>query len=246
MTVSALSIGGFLAPTASHAQDRVIGFELGLGPKYAPEYEGSDDYEFGATGSVLLNELSLGSINFRSTPNKQGLSIGPSFRYLAERDSEDYDELDGIPTNDAAIELGLKATYKWPGFEVFGTLRKGVTGHDGFAGEIGADYQYPISGRTNFTIGPRVSFGDDSYMSYAFGVPSSATVLSTYDADGGIKSYGAEATIRYDFDAKTSIEGQLAWERYAGDAKDSPIVESGSQDQIQVGVKLIRKFQLRF
>ncbi|TCS59893.1 outer membrane protein [Primorskyibacter sedentarius] len=246
VSVAALVTAGILAPTVSLAQDRVVGFELGLGAQFAPEYEGSDEYSVGPTGTASLNELRFGSINFSSSPDDLGLSLGPSFRYLAERDSDDFDELDGIPDNDAAVELGLKATYKWEGFQVFGQLRKGVTGHEGLVGELGADAKYEISGATSLSFGPRVGFGDDEYMDYAFGVPNSATALSAYDPDGGIRSFGAEARIRHDLGAKTAIEGRLAWERLAGDAEDSPIVEAGSRDQLRLGVMLIRKFQLRF
>lgn len=246
MSIAALAAVGAFAPAAVEAGDRVVGFELGFGALHAPEFEGSDQYAASPTGTFSLNQLSFGPLNFDSTGEPTGFSVSPSFRYLAERKSAEFPILSGISDNDAAIELGLKATYDWERYRVFGQVRKGVTGHSGIAGELGADVKFALSDKTKVSFGPRVAFGDNSYMSYAFDVPGSATSLPAFDAGGGLKSIGAELRIRHALSDKTSLDGQLVWERFKGDGARSPIVQSGDRDQVRLGIMLVRKFEIRF
>ena len=246
MIVAATVAAGITLPAAALAGDRIIGFDVGLGAQYAPEYEGSGDYTVSPSGTFSLKQLQFGSLNFDGTGESTGFSISPSLRYIAKRESSDFPELAGIPDNDLAIELGFRASYDWEGYGVFGQVRKGVTGHHGLAGEIGADVKYDLSDKTSISFGPRMAFGDDKYMSYAFDVPATATALAAYDASGGTKSYGAELKIRHELNDRTFLEGLVAWERYDGDAAMSPIVQAGDRDQVRIGVNLIRRFQLRF
>lgn len=246
LTLAAFGAVGVIAPASVQAEERVVQFELGFGGQISPEYEGSDQYTASPTGSFSLQKLQFGRINFNSDPDRVGYSFAPSFRYLAERESADFAELAGIPDNDAALELGIRVTYDWERYRVFGQVRKGVTGHHGIAGELGADLKLDLSNSTKLTFGPRVAFGDSNYMSYAFDVPTTATALAAYDTGGGLKSFGAEARVRYDFNTKTAIEGRLLWEKFVDGAADSPIVQSGDRDQVQIGIMLVRSFQIRF
>lgn len=243
--LAALTAAGTL-PAAASAQERIISFELGLGPGAAPVYEGSGDYGFSPAVTARLTRLSFGKLNIGGGNRSTGFSLGPSFRYLGERKSADHAELTGMPDNDATIELGVKLSYDWDRLGTFATLRKGLTGHSGLAGEVGADVRFAVNPDTTITIGPRVSYGDRSYMNYAFGVPTSATALNAYAAGGGVRSIGAEMRVRYDFSEKSSLEGYAKWERLQGDAARSPITQTGDQDQLRIGMMYVRSFNIRF
>lgn len=246
MNIAAIVAAGMAVPAAALANDRIIAFDVGLGAQYSPEYEGSDEYTGSPTGSFSLKQLQFGSLSFDGTGEGSGFSISPSLRYIAKRESSDYPVLLGIPDNDLAVELGFRARYDWDRYGLFGQMRKGVTGHHGLAGEIGADVKFDLSDKTALSFGPRVAFGDDKYMSYAFDVPNTATALAPFDASGGIKSYGVELKVRHELNDRTFVEGLVAWDRLDGDAALSPIVQSGDRDQVRIGVTLVRRFQIRF
>lgn len=246
MAVAVVAAAGVASPADAQANDRVLSFDLGVGPGYAPEYEGSSEYSVVPAFAFKLNQLRVGSINIERPRDRLGFSFGPSFRYLSKRDSSDFPILAGIPDNDEAFELGLRASYDWEYFNVFAKLRKGVTGHHGYIGELGSDIKYGISDRTFITVGPRAAFGDSEYMSYAFDVPATATMLAPYNAGGGLKSVGVEAQIRHQMNDKWALQSRFAWEHYVDDAADSPIVRSGDVDQFKIGIMLVRTFQLRF
>lgn len=194
----------------------------------------------------MLNSLNFGSMRFAGSQASSGFSLAPSFRYVGARKSADYPILTGIPDNDATFELGLKGRYHWDQYNVFATVRKGIGGHHGLVGELGAEAKFEVSDKTNITLGSVASFGDNRAMSFAFDVPASAINLSPYDAGGGLKSIGLAAQVRHSLTDRTALVGRLGWDKLVGDAGNSPIVSSGNTDQISVGFMLVRQFNLRF
>lgn len=226
-----------------------IRFELGGGVGVAPEYEGSSDYEVKPVFNGRIISLNLGVLNLGGG-QADGFSVGPSFRYLGERDAGDDPLLAGIPAVDDSLELGLRIGYETEYTRVFGQARYGVTGHNAVTGELGADLvMRPVlrpGESTEFSIGPRLSFGDDDYMDTYFSVPTGATFLAPYNASSGFKSAGVEATLRHDFSERWAVETSVGWNRLIGDAADSPIVRAGSEDQFLGRFAIIRKFDWSF
>ncbi len=242
--LAAMAAIGLGASQAS-AQDRVIRFELGTGPRYAPIYEGASDYGVspGLTGG--LTALSLGSIRI-DRGDAGGFSFGPSFRYVGAREAADAPVLAGIPDRDWALEVGGKASYEWDNAMVFGAVRKGFNGHRGIVGDLGADLIMRPSARTTVRFGPRLSVADQSYMDSYFSVPVTATALPPYAASAGLKSTGLELSVRQQLSDRWAILGTLGHDRLRGDAAASPIVQAGSRDQSSISLMMIREFNLRF
>lgn len=246
------SLGVFLAAltvTVVHAEgtpkQHNIRFELGGGASVAPAYEGSSRYEVKPSVVVRVKSLKFKAINF-GYGDDLGFSLGPSFGFLSERTAQDDPILTGIPNIDASLELGLALSYEWERARVFAKTRFGVTGHNGFVGEVGGDAIWRPDGSTRISIGPRMSFADDKYMSTYFSVPNTAANLQAYNASSGLKSVGIEAALRYDFSDAWAGEVATGWSRLIGDAGDSPIVTAGSADQFNGKLSLIRKFDLNF
>ncbi|MFW2588577.1 MipA/OmpV family protein [Sagittula sp. SSi028] len=215
-----------------------LAFELGLGAKAAPAYEGSDEYLTGPTGTGAVTGLNLLGLTV-DRGDELGFGFGPSFRYLAERDADEYDRLEGIDDVDAALELGGRISYRWDNVEVWGAVRKGVTGHDGVVGDIGSDMIRTYGQNTEVRFGPRLAFADEEYMDTYFNVPAGAS-LAEYNGDGGLYKAGLEMTVRHDFNDAWAVEGSLGWTRLVGDAGDSPVVEN--EDAGTVSIMAIRKF----
>lgn len=223
---------------ATPAAAEQLAFELGAGVRTAPAYEGSSAYRTGPTATGAVSTFQMLGLNI-DRGDGLGFGFGPSFRYLGERSADDYGRLTGIDDVDAAVELGGRISYRWESVEVWGAVRKGVTGHDGVVGDLGSDVVHAYGQGTEVRVGPRLSFANADYMDTYFGVPAGAS-LAAYDADGGLYKAGLEFTVRHDYNEVWAVEGSLAWNRLVGDAGDSPVVED--RDSGEISVMLIRKF----
>lgn len=243
--LSASLIALSLAVPAAQAQDNHISFAFGAGPKYAPVYEGSDEYGVGATITGGLNSLSLGGMSMGGGDGL-GFSIGPSFGFVGARDADEYSELKGFDDTDWALEVGVKIGYTWEYAEVSAAVRRGFNGHEGVVGDLAANAIIRPDDRTTLRFGPRMTFANDEYTDTYFSVPASAVNLGRYNADGGMKSYGLEAIVHRELSDSWAIEGKLGWARLTDDFADSPITSAGSSNQGSVSVTLIRQFNWRF
>lgn len=247
LCVSALALTSALP---AMAQDNSFNFALRAGIAATPEYPGSDQTEAGVDLGFTFGSLKLGAIDIgngvRGIPDN-GLSLRGAFRVIGDRKAEDSPELAGLEDIDIAVELGFGLTFQQTNWLAFGEVRKGVTGHSGITGTLGADYIYRPNDRWLITAGPRVNFGDDEFASTYFGVPAGSTSgFGAYDATGGALGAGLEVSGTYFIDDKWALEGAVSYEKLLGDAADSPITLNGSDDQWRVRLGLSRVFTLNF
>lgn len=229
---------------AEETQNR-FRFELGGGLSTSPTYEGASDYLFSPYPTVRIIGLETGRLNIGGDKSL-GWRFGPSFKFRGERKQSDDQALLGTNDVDSSLEVGLSVGYEWQYMGAFVRSRYGVTGHNGFVGEAGIDAIVRPDDKTRITVGPRLSFADEQYMNTYFSVPSSAVSLSQYDADGGIKSVGAEITFRHDFNPHWAFEANAQYDRLIKDAARSPIVEEGSRNQFSARIGIVRKFDWRW
>ncbi|MFW2544314.1 MipA/OmpV family protein [Primorskyibacter sp. 2E107] len=226
------------AASPVYAQDRALAFELGLGVRGGVVYEGADSYEAGPTGTGSVNTFRMLGLNIERGDGL-GFGFGPSFRYLAARTADDHPRLTGIEDVDSALEIGGRISYRWENAEVWGAVRKGVTGHEGIVGDLGSDVIWEVARDTELRVGPRMTFANEEYMTTYFGVPAGAS-LAAYSPGGGLYKSGIEMTIRHDYNDVWAVEGALGWTRLVGDAGDSPVVEN--RDSGTISLMVIRKF----
>ncbi|UWR24298.1 MipA/OmpV family protein [Sulfitobacter sp. S190] len=234
------------------AQDREISFALRGGLAVAPSYPGADDYEVGPDLGFAFGGLSWGRVNIGrgiGAAPQDGLSFRGAFKVIGDREADDNSELLGLDDVSTAVELGIGATYRQANWLAFGEVRKGVTGHSGWTGTLGADAIFKPDDRWTITAGPRVSFGDSDFADTYFGITddeATASSFGAFDADGGALGAGFEVQASYLLSEQWSVEGALGYERLLGDAADSPITELGSDDQWRLRIGLSRKFSLNF
>ncbi|WP_375260938.1 MipA/OmpV family protein [Palleronia sp.] len=224
-------------------------FTLRGGVATTPEYFGSDDYEFGPDFGFSLNQVDLGPLKFGSPDpyaRSEGVALRGSFRYIDERTADDNPELQGLADVDATYEVGLGVGYRSERFDAYADVRYGINGHESIVGELGADLKAHPSDRLTLSAGPRVLLGSDDYASTYFDVPTTTTSFDAYDADGGLISAGVEVGAKYRFTENWGVEGAVTYDRFLGDAADSPIVENGDQDQYGMRVGLTRRITLDF
>lgn len=233
------------------AQERSFKFALGGAVGVGPEYMGSDDYSVSALPTFTFGRLrwgALSTIDVREIP-ENGISFNGAFRILGERNADDSPELTGLEDIDYGVELGAGMKFQQTNWLAFGEVRKGVSGHSGLTGTIGADWIFRPNDRMQINAGPRINFGDDDYANTYFGISSSeasASSFDAYDADGGALSASIVVSGIYFIDDKWSLEGAVSYEKLMGGAADSPITLNGSEDQFRIGLGLNRIFELNF
>lgn len=225
---------------------------IGAGAGFAPSYPGAEDvqlyplveFERVNTDRPFDFEAPDESFGF-DLVNAGGFSFGPVVSFEDSRTSEDVGTT--LPKVGWSIEPGLFVQYDFgENFRVRSELRKGVTGHDGWIGMAGADLIARNRDQWLFSIGPRVTWSDDTYHDAYFSVaPAAAPAagLPAFDADGGIMAYGGLVSTLFQLSRNWGILAYGKYDRLTGDAADSPIVRVfGSRDQFSGGLALTYTF----
>lgn len=243
ITTAAALFAGDLAQAQDSAN--VLSARVGLGVSVAPGYFGSDDMLVGPTGSFRLEDLQFG--RFAGGGDAVGFGVGGSFRYIGERNADDFDELTGLDTVDAAVELGGGLRYAGDGYRVFANLRYGVIGHESWVGDAGADLIMQANDQLTLTAGPRLFWGSDAYAQTYFGVTAAESGTSSFaefDAEGGLLSAAFELAARYQLTDDWGLTGTLRYDQLQQAAADSPITQT--DDQVGVSLVVDRLITLRF
>jgi len=277
-TVTPRAVG---AETAA-AQDRGRGgpegnwaLDLGFGGAYAPDYEGSDDYD-----PLPLPVLSLRYRDWIGISPDDGLnvtlvdldrftaSVNVGYDFGRENDEDsaggslggiDNDALIGLDKVDEAVTVGGSVA-AYVGFaEAYVSLNQALDGPEGLLIDFGLQTPFPLTAdETLFmTLGLSATWASDDYMEAYFGVSDaevtarnmvrrtrqSLVEYERYEAEAGIKSYGVNASLQWQFRPKWSVEFIAEYSLMAGDAADSPLVElEGDDNQFIVGLAVARRF----
>ena len=244
------------ASTAAAAQDSGdIRVRLGVGATLEPKFIGSDERRL---GPLFHLNTARGAHEFRfSAPDDSpgiavvtddGFSFGPAADLVARRSNSDV----GAPVGSVArtIELGAFAQYEWQdSWRVRAEILKGVNGHRGLVGTIGADKIWRNGDRYVFSIGPRVLFSDGRFERAYFGVTPAASLASglpIYRPGGGVYGVALASGLSYQLGGGPwGLFGFARYERLVGDAAKSPIVRQfGSRNQLSGGIGLNYTFTI--
>ena len=233
----------------------------GGGVIFMPSFFGSSEYQLLALPNIQiaygnLFEASLQRGLRYNVVRSSGFTAGPVAKldFGREEDGTRYETriagkttaaLLGMGDVGATIELGGFLDYAQGPFTASLELRNGANGHRGLIGEAGINYtrRSSIQGiGTIFSIGPSVTFSDSGYAQTFFGVnaaQSAGSGLDTFNAGGGINSYGVGSAAVFLFNDRLSATLIARYYRLVGDAELSPLVrERGSADQAVVGLFL--------
>jgi outer membrane scaffolding protein for murein synthesis (MipA/OmpV family) len=237
---------------AARAQDWFI--TLGGGAMFTTPYEGADNYvivpyplfgirEPGPDPRFIPTDASTNFVLYE----EGRLVAGATARFRYERD--DDGELTGIDKVAFAMEPGVFVDF-WPQpwLRTHIEIRKGIGGHTGWLTDFGFDL-VGGQGRWDYAVGPRVGFGDDTYMDKYFGVSAreaaASPFIGAYDIEAGIRYVGIQTAAAYDLGGgwRTNIYG--GYHRLVSDAADSPLVRiAGSADEFSVGADVVYTFPL--
>ena len=230
---------------------------VGVGVGIYPDYEGSDDYNFGAAPlfnyqfgeryiRLIANYLSVNLIN------NENFRLGPSGLYRFGRDDDvDDDVVKRMEEIDDSIEIGGFAGVNYvhptnPRIRAGATIESlfDVSGsHDGYIIQFSARGWYPLLKMLDFGMAVGSTYASNDYMETYFGVSpedSARTGLPTFDAGSGVKDVYIQAMAAIHLGRSWHIGIGARYKGLISDASDSPVVDDrGSANQFIAGAGLI-------
>ena len=237
---------------AQQEEDRPVRTRIMLGPQLVPSYPGADDHALRPYGDIS-RARGDDDFAFEAPDESFGLALirsdrfqmGPSLGFEGKRDASNVGA--AVPTVGFTFEAGAFAQYQLiPAIRVRAELRKGIGGHKGLIGSVGADYVTRDRDRWLFSIGPRVTLADARYHRAYFGVTpatAAATALPAFRPDGGVQAVGVTAGTLYQFSPRWGVAGYAKYDRLVAEPARSPLVRSfGSRDQLSGGIALSYTF----
>jgi outer membrane protein len=242
--------------SAAEAQESPdLRVRVGAGAQLVPEFPGADSRNLSPLFHVSIargtNEFSFGVPDDSpsiAVVSSDGFSFGPAGNIQWKRtDSEVGAPVGRVSTT---FEAGAYAQYEAKdSFRVRAELLKGLNGHKGLLGSVGADKIWRDGDRYVVSIGPRILFSDGRYERAYFGVSpvaSLASGLPVYRPGSGVYGVALTSGLTYQLGSHWGLFGYARYERLVGDAARSPIVrELGSRDQLSGGIGLNYTFTVR-
>lgn len=243
--------------------------QVGVGAFYGPAFLGSKDYQLQGGPNLeirykdrfFISMFDGIGVDLIKTEN---FSAGPIVKYQSKRKENGKSNfviagartkaLRGLGDVDASAEVGGYAEYKAGPFQIGAEVRKGLGGHKGLIAEIEANFRGYVPGFAiderpiMFSIGPRATIVDAKYNDAYFSIDEGQSLrsgLPTYDAGGGLLSFGAAGAVLVPLTSRMSLAALGGYDRLSGDAAKSPLVrERGSRNQVSGGLGLIYRFGL--
>lgn len=233
------------------ADKRRWSITIGLASGVSPDYEGSNDYEFGFgpnisaiwRDTIFYKGKSLGVNIIRQKNLKAGLIAARA----AKRKDDDNDKLEGLGDVDSGIEVGGFVSYRNKPWRFKAEARQEVdSGHEGALVELSVGTNLPLAKPLVF-VELGTTLASDDYMESFFGVDSQQSAnsgLKKYNAAAGIKDVNLSISAGYPITKRWRIAGMVEYKRLLGDAADSPIVDD--ENQFIAGLGLTYRMGSRF
>lgn len=240
------------AATAQDSDDMRI--RVGLGGQVKPKYVGADKSEVAPLFDLDIargsNEFAFEAPDYSfglPVVSSGGFSFGPAANIATSRKNSDVGA--SVGKVKTTIEAGAFTNYEVnKSFYLHAEVLKGIGGHKGVVGTLGADYVWRDGDKYVFSIGPRLLLSDSRYQRAYFGVTPAvalATGLPAYRPSGGIHGVALASGVSYQLNDQFGLFGFGRYERLVGDAADSPIVrELGSRNQLSGGLGLTYTFTM--
>lgn len=254
ITASAISITAHVeyahaSPPDMPVPDKQFVIDLGAGALYQPKYPGADSNRFSPLPLISVQRFFIPGLGQVADGKEKtrGVYFFPSFDFNSGREASDSPSLTGTSKIDWAVELGIGVGYRYDWLRGHVALRQGINGHDGQVAEFGIDAIMTPMERLELIFGPRATWASDDYMDTYFGVTAAeaaapGSTLAAYNPSASFKTVGLDARANYALTDKTIVHVRGGWDRFVGDAANSPIVLAGSRDQFSIGLGLSYRF----
>jgi MipA family protein len=229
-----------------------VNFTVGAGAGAAPDYEGSDDYQF-----VPLWNLRAGNLYH---PKTYVQVIGPRLRsnflpsdhwrlglagqFIRERDDVENNQVDDLEKVDPSVMLGAIGGYDFfadPRQDLVLELeaRQDVANDNGFLATVRGVYNGRVSESWLLNGFVSSTWADEDYMSSYFGIDAADAArsgLDEFSADEGFKDVTFGGGVSYRLFDRWSVSAIATYARLIDDAADSPVVDDvGDENQFFAG-----------
>ena len=241
--LAGIFVAVLLAATPAAALEKL---ELGFGPGFAPDYEGSEDYEVVPVPYALAQWASGEYVHLLGNKLKANLldddmwRLGPMLEYISSRADVDNNRVDDLKNVDASVMLGVFVGAEIDRWNASVEMRQDVADGNGFLLTLNGGYNLPIDEQLKLGFGVSTTYADGDYMNTYFSIDggdSRRSGLKKDDADSGFKDVGLNLSADYNFYENWSVMGLFRYTRLLGDAEDSPVVDDeGDENQLFGGV----------
>ena len=236
-----------VAPAAANQPPAAWTVELGLELRTLPHFQGSSVY--GVYPFPLLDVRAAGTPpRFHAPRDGIGYALydtptikaGPVVQVELGRHVKHNPSLEGLGNVGATAEIGGFVDY-WPvpWLRARVEVRQGFGGHHGIVSDETVDLVVPVGPQWTLSGGPRMTVATHEANAPYFDVnaaQSGAAGLPVYDSGGGIRSIGAGAQARYQWNRRWASHAFVEYTRLVGGVGGSPIVtERGAPDQGMIG-----------
>lgn len=243
MTMTAISTAPAMAQEETEAPRRT---RIALGPQLVPSYPGADTVSIRPLIDVARRR---GNVPFAfEAPDESfgpglirgsGLEIGPALGFEGKRSRADTDGR--LAKVGFTVEVGGFVNYQIiPAVRLRTEVRKGVGGHRGWIGTVGADYVARDADAWLFSVGPRVTLSDRRYNRAYFGISAADAItagLPAYDPGGGLQAVGGTAGLTRQFTRRWGIYAYAKFDRLVADPGKSPVLRAfGTRNQLAGGI----------
>jgi outer membrane protein len=250
-------LGLGVALIGAHAEAREWTVNVGARLSARPPYEGANDVRLQPAPTLSIYPTKR---TRRFTPSDPGFNLevfdSRYFAFGAVVNLRNYrkpeGDLVGLREVKRAVEPGAFVEFwptNWLRTRVEG--RRGVAGHKGWVADAGLDVIYTGT-KWDFSIGPRVGWGDEKYLDTYFGVTPEEAARSpfierSYTPTEGRRYTGLQTAFAYHLDDHWRTTVNFGYRRLADRASMSPIVRTaGSGDYFHGGVGVIYKFGVSY
>ncbi len=216
---------------------------IGVIAGVTPDYEGSDNYDFGIGPNLAGSWRDIlffkGKTFGANLVREKNLKAGPVLSWTGGRDEDDNDKLEGLGDVDGSLEAGGFVSYRKKPWRFKLEARQDLnSGHEGALVELSVGTNLPFK-KPRVSVALGTTWASEDYMESFFGVSSRQSAnsgLKTYNADSGIKDISLSLTAGYPLSKRWRLGGKVEYKRLVGDAADSPIVEDENQFLTGIGI----------
>ena len=186
-------------------------FGLGLG--FAPDYEGSEDYQAVPLWLVRYENIyhpatfaQLFATKFTSNfIADKNWRLGPTFDFVRKRDDVDNDRVDDLNSASESFLVGVIGGYDFvfPSNAIVGAeidARVDVANDNGYLITPKLKYEGKLAQRWFINSGLSTTYASGDYMSNYFGIDAADAArsgLDEYDADASFKDISLDAAFTY-------------------------------------------------
>lgn len=227
---------------------------FGTGPRFSPDYLGSNDYQVEADFVFLVRVRNILTLdNDGVAINLLGLrdlQIGPVLKISGGRNEAANPALNGLGDIGAAFELGAFAKIVIAGKYVARIrYRHAVaSGHRGGLADASLSTLIYENGAGDFSIalGFRGTWADKGYAQRFFGINAEQSIVSgieEYPIGSSVRDIRLNTGARWVFARNWSLNGYAEYSHLVGQVANSPIVDGlGSPGQFSAGANVTHTF----